>query len=66
MKHVPVALVISALLITASTAFAYDLGARAGDKPLINHQAPPADPTVLRQGGDTIADAVPLDVYYAI
>ena len=66
MKLTPVALVISALLITTSTTFAYDLGARAGAKPPIHRQAPPADPTVLRQGGDTIADAVPLDVPYAI
>ena len=36
----------------------FDLGSRAPDKPFVQHDPGAPDPEVLRQGGDTIADAV--------
>ena len=48
----------------AGPAAAHDLGHRAPAKPAGVHQPPPVDPGVLRQGGDTIADAVPIAIPY--
>ena len=50
-----------ALILTVAVAApvaASDLGAAAPDKPVSLHPPPPPDPEVIRQGGDTIADAV--------
>ncbi|MEZ4386172.1 MAG: hypothetical protein R3D98_01075 [Candidatus Krumholzibacteriia bacterium] len=46
------------LLLAAATAMALDLGPAAPPKPESTRRPPPPDPAVLRQGGDTIADAV--------
>jgi hypothetical protein len=55
------------VLLTAAylvvPAAAQDLGKRIPAKPdAVRGAPPPADPDVLRQGGDTIADAVPLPI----
>jgi len=50
------------ILITATASLGYDLGSRAPAKPAVTHQAPPPDADVIRQGGDTLADAILVDV----
>ncbi len=50
------------MLVLAAGALAYDLGNAASPKPAIQHTPPPIDPEMLRQGGDTIADAVELTI----
>jgi len=52
------------LLLATTTVLAADLGATAPAKPASHMPAAPADPAVLRQGGDTIADAVPIPIPY--
>ncbi len=54
------------ILLAATTALALDLGAAAPSKPERHGPAPVVDPDVLRQGGDTIADAVPISLPYEI
>ncbi len=49
---------LTIILFAATGAVAFDLGNQAPAKPASNVTPPPADPEVLRQGGDTIADAV--------
>jgi len=49
-------------LLSASVALAIDLGPTAPLKPASPAAAPAPDPAVIRQGGDTIADAVPLSI----
>jgi len=51
-------LLILALLGSALPALGYDLGTQAPARPLSTPPAPPPDPAVIRQGGDTMADAV--------
>ena len=46
------------LLAVALPVFAHDLGSARPPKPVAQTVPPPPDPAVLRQGGDTIADAV--------
>ncbi|MEZ4389015.1 MAG: hypothetical protein R3D98_15825 [Candidatus Krumholzibacteriia bacterium] len=46
------------ILLMAASALAYDLGNTAPPKASSHHTAPPPDPEVIRQGGDTILDAV--------
>lgn len=50
-------LIIFALAL-ATPSGAFDLGATSPAKPNATHTPPPPDPDLLRQGGDTIADAV--------
>jgi hypothetical protein len=50
------------LLMAAAPASAFDLGATAPDKPAGGHTPPPPDPEVMRQGGDTMLDAVLIPV----
>jgi hypothetical protein len=52
-------------LVLALPAAAVDLGSSAPPKPAIDHLAPPSDADVIRQGGDTIADAVEVTVPYS-
>jgi len=52
------ALIALLILIAATASLGYDLGSRAPAKPAATHQAPPPDPDVIRQGGDTMADAI--------
>lgn len=52
------------LLMVSATALAADLGTMAPAKPVSHSPVAPADPAVLRQGGDTIADAVPIPIPY--
>ena len=58
------AIVVILATAAAGPAAAHDLGHRAPAKPAAAHQPPPADPGVLRQGGDTIAEAVPIAIPY--
>ena len=51
-------LTLAAIIVIALPAVAFDLDNRAPDKPAATVIPPPADPDVLRQGGDTILDAV--------
>jgi len=53
------------MLLTVTTALAADLGTTAPAKPESPMPVAPADPALLRQGGDTIADAVPIPIPYA-
>jgi hypothetical protein len=53
-------IVLTVLTLSTTPLIASDLGHRAPAKPMVHHQSPAPDPEVLRQGGDTIADAVPL------
>jgi hypothetical protein len=55
-------LTILAILAVATGAVAFDLGNRAPAKPARTVDPPPADPDVLRQGGDTILEAVLIPV----
>jgi len=57
-------ILMACLMITvlATAAAAFDLGRSAPIKPEIHHATPPANPDVLRQGGDLIADAVDIPV----
>ena len=50
------ALILTVAVVAQVSAF--DLGAVAPDKPVSLHQPPPPDLEVIRQGGDTVADAV--------
>jgi len=50
--------ILALFLITAAPASAFDLGATAPAKPVGGSNPPPPDPEVMRQGGDTMADAV--------
>jgi hypothetical protein len=54
-------LLLALLMALSSLAVAHDLGPARSPKPAVRHVAPPPDPEVIRQGGDTIADAVPID-----
>jgi hypothetical protein len=54
-----------AILVLALPAAAVDLGASAPPRPVNDHLAPPPDADVIRQGGDTIADAVPITVPFS-
>ncbi len=51
-----------AMLALVLPAAAFDLGAQAPAKPAAGYQAPPADPDVIRQGGDTVIDALYLPI----
>jgi len=62
MKFVMISMCV---LLLAVPAVAIDLGAAAPTKPMATIEAPPADPDMLRQGGDTIADAVEVVLPYA-
>ncbi|MEZ4389016.1 MAG: hypothetical protein R3D98_15830 [Candidatus Krumholzibacteriia bacterium] len=53
-----ITIVVGVALCCAAPAVGYDLGNRAPEKPVAGHGAPLPDPEVIRQGGDTIADAV--------
>jgi len=53
------------LMLAATTTLAADLGTTAPAKTTPHVPAAPADPAMLRQGGDTIADAVPIPIPYA-
>ncbi len=59
-------LIMLTILVAASAGLAFDLGSQAPGKSIHQVTAPPADPAVQRQGGDTIADAVPLLIPDAI
>jgi len=59
-------IILLAVLMTAVTASAISLDSTAPLKPTSQGTPPPADPAVLRQGGDTIADAVPIPIPYEI
>jgi len=61
MKH----LVLIIILMAATSAMAINLDSTAPAKPVTNVMPQPADPDVLRQGGDTIADAVAIPIPYA-
>jgi hypothetical protein len=52
-------------LVLALPAAAVDLGSSAPPKPARDHLAPPPAADVIRQGGDTIADAVAVTVPYS-
>ncbi len=52
-------------LAVASCAWAVDLGNRAPAKPADTTTAPPADPDVVRQGGDTVETATPVTIPYS-
>ncbi|HOX24715.1 MAG TPA: hypothetical protein PLL30_03000 [Candidatus Krumholzibacteria bacterium] len=54
--------VILAMLALASAVAGHDLGATRPDKPAARFTPPPPDPDILRQGGDTIADAVAIEI----
>jgi len=57
------ALIALLILIIATASLGYDLGSQAPAKPAAaSHQAPPPDPDVIRQGGDTLADAILLAI----
>ena len=51
-------LTLALIIALALPAVAFDLGNRTPDKPNATIIPPPADPDVMRQGGDTILDAV--------
>ncbi|MEZ4389014.1 MAG: hypothetical protein R3D98_15820 [Candidatus Krumholzibacteriia bacterium] len=53
------------ILALAAPGLAYDLGNTAPPKASSHHTAPTPDPQVLRQGGDTLADAVHVDFPFA-
>jgi len=56
-------LVLLTVAVLVAPATAHDLGNRAPAKPTATPgPPPPADPDVLRQGGDTIADAVSVPI----
>ncbi|HOX26887.1 MAG TPA: hypothetical protein PLL30_14370 [Candidatus Krumholzibacteria bacterium] len=57
------AFLILALVLFALAALAHDLGPTRPARPAPN-VAPPPEPGSLRQGGDTIFDATPLDLGY--
>ena len=57
-------LTVALVMAIALPVVAFDLGNRAPDKPATAVIPPPADPAVLRQGGDTIADAVEIYMFY--
>ncbi len=59
MRHL---LALTLTLMIVAPAAAHDLGNRAPDKSPVVHQPPPADPDVIRQGGDTIFDAIYLAI----
>ncbi len=52
------------LVVAASAALAVDLGTTAPTKPVSHIPATPVDPEVVRQGGDTLAEAVPIPLPY--
>ena len=54
--------ILVACLTVASCAWAVDLGPTAPAKPAGTVTAPPPDPAVIRQGGDTFAEAVPIPI----
>ncbi len=54
-----IALIVLTLPLAAA---AVDLGPRASAKPAGGALPPPPDPDVVRQGGDTMADAIPLPI----
>jgi len=53
---------LALLAVLVSSAVASDLDSLAPAKPAATHPAPPPDPNVIRQGGDTMADAILLAV----
>ena len=56
---------VACLTLLATTADAdHRLSAAPAAKPAAAGEAPPVDPAVIRQGGDTIADAVPIPIPY--
>ena len=57
-------LILAMICVVAVSALGFELGHRAPDKPAGVTAPPPPDPAVLRQGGDTIVDAVEIDMYY--
>ncbi|MEZ4386835.1 MAG: hypothetical protein R3D98_04540 [Candidatus Krumholzibacteriia bacterium] len=59
-----VRMIVTLLAIAAMTAAAADLESRRPSKPTGNAEINVPDAAVVRQGGDTIADAVPLTVPY--
>jgi hypothetical protein len=50
------------IILAATSALAFDLGTTAPAKPAGGSNPPPPDPEVMRQGGDTMADAVLIPV----
>jgi len=58
--------ILFTILLAAATAMAINLDSAAPSKPSNQVTPPPVDPEVLRQGGDTIADAVPIPIPYEI
>ncbi len=65
MRHF--AVILACLIVLALPTFAANpqLAPRAPEKPLSNVVPPPADPNVVRQGGDTIIDAVAIPIPYS-
>jgi len=59
-------LFILAILLAATSVMAVDIDITAPAKPGHSGSAPVVDPAVQRQGGDTIADAVPISLPYEI
>ncbi len=55
-------LTLLTLLLLTSPTVALDTSHRAPAKATVHAEASPADPAVIRQGGDTILDAVPLAI----
>ena len=53
---------LALLAVLVSSAVASDLDSLAPAKPAATHPAPPPDPNVIRQGGDTMADALLLAI----
>ncbi len=51
-------------MVIACLAAAADLGRQAPARPAASGKAPPPDPRVIRQGGDTLLDAVPIPIPY--
>ncbi len=56
---------LALLCLVVAPTTAHDLGVSAPVKPVSQVQPPPPAPDVLRQGGDTFADAVPIPLIYA-
>ena len=53
--------IILLILALVATAAAHDLSGRPPTKPVAHHSASAVDPAMLRQGGDTILDAIVID-----
>ncbi len=53
---------VTVIITMATCAVAFDLGNQVPAKPASNATAPPPDAELIRQGGDTIADAVRIPI----